>query len=343
MLAASLSGCASLRYYSQLASGQYEVLSKRESIAAIIDDPKRDTELRRRLAQVRDARRYAVEHLLLPDNRSYTQYSDLRRPYVVWNVLATPEFSLDPVQSCFPLVGCLAYRGYYHEAEAREQIAALRAKGYDADIGGVPAYSTLGWFDDPVLNTMMRWSDAALIGTLFHELAHQKLYVKDDTRFNESFASFVEQEGLRQYLEAQGLDDAQAEAERKQERQFVSLVLAFRGRLLALYKEPLESSEMRTRKQAAFESLRADYAELRDRQWNGDARYDGWFARPLNNALLVPFGLYDEWVPAFTALYERSGREWPAFYAAAKRLSKLAAAARTSEIESLLARPATAQ
>lgn len=189
-----LAGCSSLGYYSSLAQGQRALLQAREPIAAVVSDEQRDPLLRQRLKRVQDARAWAVRQLKLPDNRSYTTYSDLGRPYVVWNVFATPELSLEPLQNCFLLVGCLAYRGYHQQDAAEHRAEDLRKQGYDVHVGGVPAYSTLNWFADPVLNTMMRWSDEVLVGMIFHELAHQLLYIRDDTAFNESYAEFVEED-----------------------------------------------------------------------------------------------------------------------------------------------------
>ncbi|MGQ0698691.1 MAG: aminopeptidase [Panacagrimonas sp.] len=332
LAAATVSGCATLGYYTHLARGQMELLSKREPIADIVGNTERDPELRRRLGLVLDARRFAVTTLHLPDNASYTLYADLERPYVVWNVLATPEFSLKPVESCFPIAGCVAYRGHYTRERAQAQVEALRAEGYDVDSGGVPAYSTLGWFDDPVLSTMMHWSDAVLVGTVFHELTHQKLYVKDDTQFNESMARFVEQEGLRQYFRAGQIDEEQSRVEREREREFTQLVLAARERLATLYASPLSIEAMRAAKRDEFARLKSDHAQLRDTHWNGDTRYDKWFARELNNASLVPFGLYDESVPAFEALFDEVGRNWPAFHAACRELGALEIEARRARI-----------
>lgn len=332
-----LGGCASLGYYSHLAKGQYQLLSRREPIADIVADPARDAQLRGRLQQVIEARRFAVEALALPDNASYTLYADLGRPYVLWNVLATPEFSLEAVESCFPIAGCVAYRGYYDEARARSQIEQFRAQAYDTDMGGVPAYSTLGWFDDPVLNTMMHWSDAVLIGTVFHELAHQQLYVKGDTAFNESFARFVEQEGLRQYLGVHGQDEAAAQIEAQRRDQFVQLVLAARARLAVLYAQPLTIEAMRAAKQEEFARLKSDYAQMRDGAWQGDRRYERWFDRELNNASLLPFGLYDAAVPAFAVLFAQAGRNWSTFYGACRALAGLDNKARASRLEQLMA------
>lgn len=316
-----LSGCANLSYYGQLAKGQYDLLSRREPIAGIVGDPARDAKLRERLQKVLDARAYASARLGLPDNGSYTEYADLERAYAVWNVFATPELSLDPVQHCFMLAGCVSYRGYFKKELAEAEAVTLRDTGHDTYVSGVPAYSTLGWFDDPVLNTMMGWTDEALLGTVFHELAHQQLYLKGDSTFNESFASFVEREGLRQYLASQGGGEAQTVAKQRQ-REFTKLVLAARDRLTLVYRSGVSADEMRARKQQEFTRLKDDYRALRDGAWGGYAGYDRWFEGEINNAKLLPFGLYDQWVPAFSALFEKSGREWRVFYAAAKELSK---------------------
>lgn len=331
-----LCGCAQLGYYTHLARGQMELLSRREPIARIVEDPQRDPELRRRLALVMEARRFAIERLRLPENRSYTLYADLGRPFVVWNVFATPEFSVEPIESCFPITGCLAYRGHYDEARAQAQIGALRREGYDVDIGGVPAYSTLGWFDDPVLNTMMRWSDAALVGTVFHELAHQQLYVKHDTAFNESYAQFVEEQGLREFFAAGNPEVARSAQAQAREAQFTRLVLDARRRLAELYAQPLSPEVLRERKAQEFARLKADYAQLRDTQWQGYRGYDAWFARELNNASLVPFGLYDEAVPAFAALFEQVGRDWPTFHATCRALGALDRGARQTRLRELM-------
>lgn len=314
-----------------------ELLSKREPIADIVGNPERDPELRRRLALVLDARRFAIASLSLPDNASYTLYADLGRPYALWNVMATPEFSLEPVESCFLIAGCVAYRGHYSQARAQAQVEDLRRQGYDVDIGGVPAYSTLGWFDDPVLNTMMHWSDAVLIGTVFHELAHQRLYIQDDTVFNESYARFVEQEGLREYFSAGQIDASDSATRRRREGQFTRLVLAARERLAALYALPLSHEAMRARKIEEFTRLKADYATLRTTEWGGAKDYDSWFARELNNASLLPFGLYDASVPAFEKLFADVGRDWKALHAACRELGALPKSERRARMHDLAA------
>ncbi|MFJ2322158.1 aminopeptidase [Pseudomonas sp. NPDC087817] len=329
-----LNGCSSVSYYSQLASGQLQLLRAREPVTKVIADPSRDAKLRTHLAQSQKARAFASEQLHLPDNQSYRLYADIGRPFVVWNVFATAEFSLSPQNHCFPIAGCVAYRGYYSQSAARGEAAIQRLQGMDVSIGGVEAYSTLGWFNDPILNSMMGWGDERLATLIFHELAHQRFYVKDDTEFNESFATFVEQEGTRQWRAFRGLP-ADNDSKLKQRDQFIELVLETRSRLEKLYAQPLPIEQMRERKAAQFERFRRDYRLMRDTQWAGDKRYDAWVNAPLNNARLLPFGLYDQWVPAFAALFGQVGGDWLRFFAEVERLGKLPTDARKSALKDL--------
>ncbi|MBP5094583.1 aminopeptidase [Pseudomonas protegens] len=326
-----LNGCSSVGYYSQLASGQLQLLRARVPVAQVAADPSRDASLRAHLAQSQQARRFASEHLHLPDNRSYRLYVDIGRPYVVWNVFATPEFSLNPQTHCFPIAGCVAYRGYYSQGAARGEAALQQLKGMDVAIGGVEAYSTLGWFDDPIISSMMHWGDERLATLIFHELAHQRFYVKDDTEFNESYATFVEQEGTRQWRAYRGLAPL-SDGELRQRDQFTQLVLDTRKRLEQLYALPLPAEQMRQRKAAEFERMRSEYRQLRDSQWAGSKRYDAWINTPLNNARLLPFGLYDQWVPAFAALFRQVKGDWPAFFAAVETLGRLPAEERKAAL-----------
>lgn len=331
-----LGACSNLSYYTRLAKGQHELMSARVPIRDIIQDDKQDAALRNRLAKVLDARAFATQHLGLPDNDSYTEYADLKRPYVVWNVFATPELSLKAVEHCFLFVGCLAYQGHFNQQEAQQQADELKQQGNDVYVSGIPAYSTLGWFDDPVINTMMNWSDAVLIDTVFHELAHQKLYVKDDTVFNESFANFVGDEGLREYLAVRGGNNASEVLRKQREHQFVELVLAARKRLELLYKSDASDQAKRDGKAAEFVRLRSEYQSLRETEWKDFAGYDRWFSNDLNNARLLPFGLYDEYVPAFAELFRQQNDDWNAFYTAAKNLSKLESRERKARLHALL-------
>ncbi|MCI0992406.1 aminopeptidase [Pseudomonas corrugata] len=329
-----LNGCSNVGYYGQLISGQLRLLQAREPVDQVIADPTRDARLREHLVQAREARTFASAHLHLPDNKSYRLYADIGRPYVVWNVFATPEFSLAPQNHCFPIAGCVAYRGFYSQSAARGEAALQRLRGMDVSIGGVEAYSTLGWFNDPILSSMMHWGDERLATLIFHELAHQRFYVQDDTEFNESFATFVEQEGTRQWRASRGLAPDNGQQARQRD-QFIQLILDTRQRLEKLYTQPLPPEQMRQQKVQAFERLRAEYAQLRDSQWTGDKRYDAWVYAPLNNARLLPFGLYDQWVPAFAALFRQESGDWVAFYAAVEKLGKLPMDERKAALKAL--------
>ncbi|RON05616.1 aminopeptidase [Pseudomonas brassicacearum] len=331
-----LNGCTSVSYYGQLASGQWQLLRAREPVSEVVADPARDAKLRAHLAQSQKAREFASQQLHLPDNKSYRLYADIGRPFVVWNVFATPEFSLKPQNHCFPIAGCVAYRGYYSQSAARGDAALQRQQGMDVSISGVEAYSTLGWFDDPIISSMMNWGDERLATLIFHELAHQRFYVKDDTEFNESFATFVEQEGTRQWRVARGLPPA-SKAQEQQRDQFTRLVLDTRTRLEKLYASPLAAEQMRQRKAAEFERLRSDYRALRDGQWAGEKRYDAWINAPMNNARLLPFGLYDQWVPAFSVVFKQSGGDWLKFYAAVEKLGALPVEQRKAALKALAA------
>ncbi|MNF80472.1 hypothetical protein D3C84_627170 [compost metagenome] len=330
-----LNGCSTLDYYGQLAHGQLELLRSRQSVQTLLEDPSRDAGLRQRLAQAQDARAFASARLGLPDNGSYRVYADIHRPYVVWNLFSTKEFSLQAETHCFPIAGCVAYRGYYQLGRARGAAALLRQRGLDTWVGGVEAYSTLGWFDDPILSSMLRRSDDRLAALIFHELAHQRLYVPGDTAFNESFASFVEREGLRQWRASRGLGPLDEQAAERRDA-LTRLVLDTRERLETLYARDLPAERMRQAKAAEFERLRRDYREIRDRQWAGSSAYDAWMEGPLNNAKLLPFGLYDQWVPAFARLFHEAGGSWPAFYGRARELGWLSLAERTQALESLM-------
>ncbi|WP_336334234.1 aminopeptidase [Pseudomonas putida] len=330
-----LNGCSSAAYYGQLAEGQWQLLRARQPVAQVMADPATSPQLRARLEHAEQARAFASQRLKLPDNRSYRVYADLGRPYVVWNVFATPELSLQPVTHCFPIAGCVAYRGYYQQGAARGAAALMRQHGMDVYVGGVEAYSTLGWFDDPILSSMVGWGDERLATLIFHELAHQRFYVQDDTEFNESFATFVEQEGTRQWRVARGLA-AVGENQGPQRDQFIRLVLASRERLQALYAGPLDDAHKRLAKQAEFERLRREYRQLRDGQWGGDRRYDAWMYGPMNNAKLLPFGLYDQWVPAFAAVFREVGGDWLRFYERVEQLGRLPIADRKAALQRLM-------
>ncbi|MEI7036176.1 aminopeptidase [Fulvimonas yonginensis] len=342
LLSLSLSACSSLRYYGHVAHGEASLLLHRRPIARLLRDPATDPALAARLRLASQARRFATVALGLPENRSYTSYVELHRPYVAWNVFATRPYSVEAVPQCFPIAGCVAYRGYFEQALARQRAAQLRAQGDDVWVGPVPAYSTLGWFADPIVSSMLHWDDDELAGTIFHELAHQKLYVKGDTAFNESFASFVEREGLREWRAARGLPppDPRGEA---MERGFTRLVLDLRDRLKTLYAGSGDEPTLARGKLAEIAAFRQRYARWRDRHWPGDHRYDAWVQAPINNAKLLPFGLYDRWTGAFAVLFERAERQWGGFYASVRVLADEPQAERIRELERLAALQAERQ
>lgn len=334
LLLATLTGCRSLGYYAHVVHGQAALLTERRPIDKVLRDPKTPEKTRQRLEVAREARRYASTALGLPDNRSYTYFVQLDRPWVAWNVFATPELSVSAVTRCFPIAGCVAYRGYFRKDLADREAARERAMGHDVAIGEVPAYSTLGWFADPILSSMLYWDDDTLVGTIFHELAHQKFYVKDDSSFNESYASFVEAEGVRQWRASRGLPPPDTRDEAL-ERSFSTRVLALRDHLKDAYAAETGDERKRMAKAEAFESFRGDYVHWRATVAGGDRRYDRWMARPPNNAALLPFGLYDTWTPSFATLFARSGRSWPVFFGKVAALGRKPPDVRTRELEAL--------
>jgi predicted aminopeptidase len=330
-----LCACGSLRYYGQAVRGQGALIVHRRPISAMLRDESTSPQLAARLRLAQQARRFASDHLGLPDNRSYTGYVDLHRRYVVWNVFAAPRYSVEAVPQCFPIAGCVAYRGWFRQADAQADAARLLSRGDDVWVGGVPAYSTLGWFADPILSSMLGWDDDELDSTIFHELAHQLIYVKGDTAFNESFATFVQTEGLREWRQSRGLppQDDRAQA---MEDGFTQLVLDLRARLKKLYASGADEAAMAQGKQREIEAFRIRYAQWRDSQWPNDHRYDAWVAAPINNARLLPFGLYNRWMPAFGVLFQHAEHAWPAFYARVRELAGMAGAEREKALQELM-------
>ncbi|MFQ5545753.1 MAG: aminopeptidase [Acidiferrobacterales bacterium] len=336
LMLVTTSGCAKLDYYTQAIGGQLEILVKRRSIPALLDDPGTAPELRARLTPILEMRAFASEELGLPDNKSYRTYVDLKRPYVVWNVFAAPEFSLEPVDWCFVFAGCVSYRGYFSERGAQKFANKLAQDNYDVYVAGIAAYSTLGWFHDPMLNTILRRTEPEIAGLIFHELAHQVVYVRDHTEFNESFALTVELEGIKQWLAAKGSANQFKKylVRKKRRDEFVQLVTKLRHQLDEIYATETSDDKKRVAKQQAFISIRQDYRELK-KSWGGHTRYDAWFARDLNNAHLVSVGLYNQYVPAFQALLSQHNGDLKAFYGSVEELSQLSKAKREEKLQSL--------
>jgi len=318
-----LSSCSSLSYYTQAAQGQLSLLSDSRPIDDWIADSNTNTKLRHRLETARQIRRYAIQEMQLPDNGSYTHYTSLKRQYVLWNVVATPELSLKPLQWCFPVAGCVNYRGYYDKAAAQAYARQLRAQGNDVEIGGVSAYSTLGWFSDPLISTFINYPDAELARLIFHELAHQVVYVAGDSQFNESFASAVEQAGVEAWLERFGNAQMSDAYERYKGRKsdFLALLLRYRGELERTYKSIAPDETKRAAKARLFLALQDDYQVLKA-NWGGYAGYDRFFAEPLSNAHLASIATYNDLVPAFRNLLRRE-KTWQGFYAAVNKLARL--------------------
>jgi predicted aminopeptidase len=332
LLAALLSGCGTT-YLLQAASGQAHVMHAREPLTQVIDDPSTSAQLRERLRLVRAARSFATEELKLPDNKSYTTYADIKRPYVVWNVVAAPEFSVTPKEWCFPVAGCVTYRGYFKEQDARQFALELRAKGYDTAVDPVPAYSTLGKFSDPVLSSMLSYGDDELVATIFHELAHQRLYVQDDSAFNEAFATTVEDAGLERWLARQGSPQRmqQFRADRAREAAFVHLLGHTRGRLAQLYASGAAPAQMRARKRELFAELTGQIRTF-ERQPGDAGAFAEWLGSNLNNARLASVATYYDCVPGFTQLLAAEGGDLQRFYAAAHALGKMPRAERHARL-----------
>ena len=324
LVLAGFAGCSTLGYYLQAMDGQMELSRKARPIPQVLSDERTSAELKLKLEQVQQIREFASRALALPDNDSYRRYADLRRPYVVWNVFATEEFSLVPEQWCFPIAGCVGYRGYFSQASAEKFAAGLRRRDLDVYVGGVLAYSTLGWMDDPVLNTFIQYPDTEIARLIFHELAHQVAYLPGDTTFNESFATAVELEGVRRWLDGHATPDQRAAFEASQTRrlEFVELIARCRERLRAVYQTGADPPAKRAAKARAFAELRTEYSKLKQ-TWGGFSGYDWWFNQPLNNAQLASVALYTQLVPGFQKLLAGSGGDLPTFFDAVRKLTQV--------------------
>ena len=308
-------------YYMQAARGHINVMNKRRPVDEVIQDEQSPEALKERLVLVKEAREFSISQLRLPDNDSYRTYADLERDFVVWNVFAAPEFSLQAKTWCYPVAGCVGYRGYFSKEGAERRAAKLREEHFDVIVGGVSAYSTLGRFSDPVLNTMMRWSDLDLVAVLFHELAHQQLYVKDDSEFNESFASAVEEIGVERWLRSRGETDRLQEyrASRDLRRQLLMHVQSARDDLEDLYQSETNENQKRERKQAILDELREAASREVDRT---DLRGPAWLKSPLNNASLIPLSLYQGRLDEFRELLKVCSEDLRCFYERAEALAE---------------------
>jgi len=322
------SGCSSIDYLSQSASGHLRLLAAARPVKDAIADPTTPEALRKRLELAQRMRQFAVTELHEPDNDSYRSYADLKRNAAVWNVVAAPELSLTLQTWCFPVVGCVGYRGYYDLASANAAAAPLKASGFEVDVYEVPAYSTLGWMNwiggDPLLNTFVQWPEGELSRLIFHELAHQVAYAPGDTTFNESFATAVEHIGSQRWLEENATPEVRAKQALTEARRddFHVLVRAWRARLDAMYRSDLPDAEKRVRKAELYAGMRADYEALKRDKWSGYNGYDHWFAKA-NNAAMGTQGAYDDEVGAFERLFAAEGSDFDRFYAEVRRMAAL--------------------
>ena len=333
-------GCSTLGYYAQSVGGHLDLVQRARPIGEVAADAATPAALRERLALAQRMRDYAVSELSLPDNRSYRRYSDLGRSAAVWNVVAAPELSLALETWCFPVVGCVGYRGYYERAAADAEAESLRARGLEVSVYGVPAYSTLGKLDwlggDPLLNTFVHWPEGELARLIFHELTHQVAYAADDTPFNESFATAVERIGGARWLSQHASAEARTQYAALDARRndFRELTGRYRERLDALYRSSANDADKRTGKAALMAEMRSEYAALKAGRWAGFAGYDAWFERA-NNASFGVLAAYNEWVPNFERLFEREGRDFKRFYAEVQRLAALPKAERQATLRAI--------
>jgi predicted aminopeptidase len=332
----TIAGCTTAGYYAQSIGGHLDLMAKRQDISTLVEDDATSPDLKARLKQAEAIRVFAITQLALPDSGSYRSYVDVGKPYVTWNVVATPALSLTPKTWCFPVVGCVSYRGYFEEAEAVAYGDELAAEKMDVAVVGARAYSTLGWFDDPILNTILFDAEYRFAGTLFHELAHERLYIAGDTSFNESYAVSVEREGVRRWLARSSSPEMLKayDRERTRREEFLNLVLATRAELEALYASSKDDAEKTREKARLFDELRAGYAALRA-SWDGYSGYDEWFASNLNNANLALLATYNLYVQAFEQILAEQSGDMRKFHEAVETLSKLPKEKRDAELERL--------
>ena len=323
------SGCSTLGYYAQSVGGHLAIVRAAKPVPEWLADANTGDALKARLELSQRIRDFATRELKEPDNASYRRYADLKRDAAVWNVVAAPELSLTLSTWCFPVVGCVGYRGYYTQADAAAFADTLRAQKLEVSVYAVPAYSTLGLlpgdaFADPLLNTFIDHPEGELARLIFHELAHQIAYAKGDTVFNESFATAVERIGGARWLSERASPAAREDYERHESRRqdFRALTARYRERFDTLYRGPASDADKRAGKLALMAELRADHEALKRERWGGFSGYDGWFARA-NNASFGVLAAYNELVPNFERLFEREGRDFPRFYAEVKRLAAL--------------------
>jgi predicted aminopeptidase len=319
-----LCGCADFGYYWHSASGHLALMNQRVDLDEMLTDDKIDTRLRQRLQRLREIRRYSVEHLGLPDNGSYDSYVQLDEPWVVQNLFAAAEFSTQLEQWCYPFIGCASYRGYYDDRRLQAYVDRLESRGLEVYVAGVPAYSTLGWFDDPVLSSFIDWPEHRLAGLIFHELTHQRIYVDDDTTFNESLASAVQQAGTELWLKSNNQQEALREMSRwlAYSEEVIELIVSTREGLTELYAGDLKDEEKRAQKARRFDAVRAEHAGIAARH-DIAGGFGSWFAGELNNAKIGSVAAYNSRLPAFMHMLDAHDRDFPAFFDYVEKLADL--------------------
>jgi len=330
----ALIGCESLNYYAQALSGQMRILKKQKPIERLLTEAQTPENLKNKLELILEIRKFAEKELSLPAEEHYLTFVELERPFVLWNVYAAPEFSLLPKEWCYPIIGCTVYRGYFSKKDADDYAGRLQNEGYDVYVAGVAAYSTLGWFDDPVLSTFIHQNDIELAGIIYHELAHQRLYIEDDTTFNESFATAVEQEGLRRWLAKKNNPGAFSAYQTNYQRhqRFIQLVMKYRGRLERIYTGDLSTPDKRVAKAEEFDRMREDYRQLKQ-EWKGYSGYDEWFGHQLNNAQLNTVYTYYDLVPAFLKILDAGGGDLKLFYDKCEELAEKSKEERLADLQ----------
>ena len=334
LLSILLVSCETVSYYSQAARGQLAINLGRENIQLLIQDENLSHELRSKFIEIDKIRDFSETQLGLPLGENYSTYVELDREYVVWNVFAAPEFSTEPFNWCYPLAGCVSYRGYFSEKSAMRYAEKLKENGLDVYVGGVAAYSTLGWFEDSLLSSVLSRSINQIASLIFHELAHQIIYVPGDTEFNESFATTVEREGLRRWMRASGQrnDVNQEEENISRHRQFVELVIAYQERFDNIYKKDIADHIKREEKTKLQSSLRHDFS-LIENSWGEYGLYGTWFSAGLNNAQLSTVASYNSLVPFFNEILNESGDDLSVFYAKVAELAELDEVERDRRLE----------
>lgn len=323
-----LSGCQ-IGYYGHITRGHLSLMGDRQPVTEVLEDDTLTGHQRQQLLLSQQLLIFAGQRLDLPVNKVYRDYVSLSEDWVVWNLFAAPEFSFEPYNWCYPLIGCAGYRGYFTVARAERERLRLQDKGLQVYGAGAIAYSTLGWFRDPLTSAMLQGDDLWLAELLFHELVHRRFYLKGDTRFNESLATAVAREGVRRWLAAEG-DPARVGLliERDQARQaFLSLVADARQQLEALYRSDMPASAMPAVREDIVANLRRRYTEERE-TIPALAGYADWFAGPLNNAQLNMVSDYHDQVPLFDATLLACGGNWRCFWREVERLAKLPASER---------------